>query len=164
MFGIQRWSFAAVLCAAMWAVLAAAARASAVAPAVDLPLQHLYETPVGPLGLMPTPETTHLAGRRVRVAGYMVEEQDPLPGQFKLSLLPVKLAEREDGPADDLPAATVVVHLSAANAQRRIKFDPHPIAVIGTLELGPLEEPDGRISHVRLLLDPDNPTETLHAP
>ena len=133
------------------------------ADVIDLPLNHLYESPVGPLGLAPTAELVDLAGRRVRMKGFMVEEQDPPPGQFKLALLPVKLAEREDGPADDLPAATVVVHLSASHAQRIVRFDPHPIVVTGILEVGPREEPDGRVSHVRLILDSDSPTETTHA-
>jgi hypothetical protein len=136
---------------------------SRAADVVDLPLNHLYESPVGPLGLAPTAELVDLVGRRVRMRGYMVEEQDPLPGQFKLALLPAKLAEREDGPADDLPAATVVVHLAKANAQRVVRFDPHPLVVTGVLEVGPREEPDGRVSHVRLILDPDSPTETSHA-
>ncbi len=133
------------------------------ADVIDLPLNHLYENPVGPLGLAPTAELVDLVGRRVRMRGYMVEEQDPLPGQFKLALLPAKLAEREDGPADDLPAATVVVHLAAANAQRVVRFDPHPLVVTGVLEVGPREEPDGRVSHLRLILDSDSPTETTHA-
>jgi hypothetical protein len=164
MHGISRWLFTCLLSMAAGATATASSPEPAMTTPVDLQLQHLYEFPVGPLGLAPTAELKRLAGRRVRITGYMVEEQEPLAGQFKLTLLPVKLAEREDGPADDLPAATVVVHLSSANALRAVKFDPNPIVVTGTLELGPREEPDGRISQVRLLLDPDHSTESFHAP
>lgn len=122
-------------------------------PPLTLTLDRLYENPVGPYGLEPTADLLGLAGKRVRIAGFMVAEQEPLPGQFKLALLPVKLAEREDGPADDLPAATVFVHLSPANAQRFVKFNPGVLEVVGTLDVGPREEPDGRVSQVRLVLD-----------
>lgn len=150
----------------LFATLAACAAVPTpeVRVATDLSLSHFYKSPIGAYGLEPTEELLSLAGKRVRIIGYMVGEQDPLPAQFKLTSLPVKLAEREDGPADDLPAATVFVHLTGTNAQRVVKFNPERLSIIGILEVGYREEADGRVSHVRLMLDAESPNAHRRSP
>jgi len=53
--------------------------------------------PVGPRGLEPTDKLLRLRDQRVRVQGYMVREEEPLPGLFLLTSMPVALAELADG-------------------------------------------------------------------
>jgi hypothetical protein len=82
-----------------------------------------------------------------------VQEEDSLPGLFLMTPTPVALAERADGPADYLPGATVFVHLRADDTrQKYLAYRPGLWTVVGTLELGGREEPDGRISYVRLVV------------
>ncbi len=122
-----------------------------------LDLHLLFKHPVGPRGLEASPELLALAGHRVRIEGYLVQEEDPAPGQFKLTVIPAALAEREDGPADDLPAATVFVHLPSDESQRTFHIEPSAltqrISVSGMLALGNVQEAQGRVSYIRLMLD-----------
>lgn len=62
------------------------------------------------------------------------------------------MAEAADGPADDLPATAVFVHLQTDQVEP-VPYTPGPLLLTGTLALGPMEETDGRVSAVRLLLD-----------
>jgi hypothetical protein len=127
--------------------------AVAAVPPADLKFAEFYQHPVGPYGLQPSARLLSLDGQRVRIVGYRVDEQEPMPGVFKLTPVPVQLAEQEDGPADDLPGATMFVHLPQAGAGQRAPFQPGPLELVGRLELGAREEVDGRVSYVRLLLD-----------
>lgn len=126
---------------------------SSTARAVELSFSDFYRMPVGPRGLEPTSTLLALNGQRVRVKGYMVHEDEPYPGLFLLAPLAVGLAERADGPADDLPASTLFVHLPADVAGKTVAFRPGPIAVEGVLELGRFEEINERMSYVRLRMD-----------
>jgi hypothetical protein len=119
----------------------------------ELSFDDFYRMPVGPLGLEPTPRLLGLAGQRVRLRGFMVREEEPLPGRFLLTPLPVALSERADGPVDDLPAATVFVHLPSDAAQSLSDYVPGPLVLEGRLELGAFDEADERKSWVRLRLD-----------
>ena len=137
------------------ALLAVACATPHLAPPVDaqLALSDFFVRPVGPRGLEPSPELLALRGKRVLVRGYMVAEQEPYPGLFMLAQVPVELAERADGPADDLPPATLYVHLPPDQRWSTVGFVPGPLELAGTLELGPEEELSGRVSYVRLQLD-----------
>lgn len=119
----------------------------------SLPLSDLFVRPVGPRGLEPTPSLLGLQGKRVLVQGFMVQEEEPLPGYFMLASLPVSLAERADGPADYLPPGTLFVHLPDAQRDEIVAYVRTELEVAGTLELGAKEETSGRISYVRLRLD-----------
>lgn len=139
---------------------AAAADDHPVAPtsadtvAVDLSFRDFYRMPVGPRGLEPTGKLLGLDGRRVRIEGHVVQAEDALPGLFLMTPMPVALAELADGPSDYLPGATVYVHLRADDArQKYLTYRPGLWTVEGTLELGGREEPDGRFSYVRLVVD-----------
>jgi hypothetical protein len=122
--------------------------------AVDLSFRDFYRMPIGPRGLEPTETLLGLDGRRVRIEGYVVQEEDSLPGLFMMTSTPVALAELADGPADYLPGATVFVHLRADDArQKYLTYRSGLWTVVGTLELGGREEPNGRISYVRLVVD-----------
>lgn len=147
----------ALLCGCAVAPHAPADATAAAVPPAELSFEDFYKHPVGPYGLEPTARLLELDGQRVRIVGYMVDEQEPTPGLLKITAVPVQLAELEDGPADDLPGATVFVHLTPAAAGQTVPFKPGPLELVGRLELGSHEEPDGRVSYVRLLLDAEAP-------
>jgi hypothetical protein len=136
------------------------AKTSATAPqpaltakATELSLKEFYKFPVGPRGLEPTPKLLGLKDKRVRITGYMVKEEEPTTGVFMLTPLPVSLAEKEDGPADDLPAATLFVHAPSADKDKILAYRPGIWQLTGILKLGNQEETNGRMSYTRLILD-----------
>ncbi|HYG64797.1 MAG TPA: hypothetical protein VEL74_19610 [Thermoanaerobaculia bacterium] len=125
----------------------------------ELRFDEIFASPVGPGGLEYSAKARGLAGRRVRVAGYMVRRDAAPPGTFLLTPVPVQLHEAEYGLADDLPAATLLVEAPAWRG-RPMPHEPGPLMVTGVLQLGNREEPDGRVSSVRLVLDgPDTPSD-----
>ena len=68
--------------------------------------------------------------------------------------LAVSMAEKEDGPADDMPATVAFVHVENGK-DWVVPHVPGLLKLTGILSLGPKEEPDGRVSAVRLLADAD---------
>lgn len=119
----------------------------------ELSFKDFYKMPVGSKGLEATDKLVSLNGKRVHIQGYMVKEEEPFPGFFMLASLPVSIPEKEDGPSDDLPGSTVFVHMPAEDTQKVLAFRPGVWDLFGTLQLGPKEELNGRISYIRLLLD-----------
>lgn len=119
----------------------------------DLRFDEFFRLPVGRTGLDPGERLRELAGQRVRVLGYVVGEEEPTPGLVMLTARPVALAELADGPADDLPPATLYVHLAPADAGKVVSHQPGLLVVTGTLEVGNRDEANGRVSFVRLRLD-----------
>lgn len=131
-------------------------------PAItDLKPSEIYE-PIGGGGLRYTRKVLALDGRRVRILGYMVDRDTPVPGLLLLAPLPARLHEREAGQADDLPAATLFV-IVPGRAGQILPHTPGPLLLTGTLQLGNREEADGRISSVRLILDSE-PITIRNAP
>lgn len=122
-------------------------------PARELGLREFYKRPVGPQGLEPNEKLLSLNHERVRLQGYLVQEEEPLAGLFLLAPVPVALSELADGPADDLPAATLFVHLAGAYASRFLPYRPGLWSVVGRLELGGMDEANGRRSYVRLVVE-----------
>lgn len=116
-------------------------------------LKEFYKFPMGPRGPEPTEKLLGLNNKRVRITGYMVKEEEPTTGLFMLAPLPVSLAEKEDGPADDLPTATLFVHMPHADAGKAMSFRPGPWELTGILQIGNQEEANGRVSYTRLILD-----------
>jgi hypothetical protein len=146
------------------ATLGAAATLGIPPPAAgiaDLKFAEIYE-PIGGGGLRYSRKSLALDGRKVRILGYMVERDAPVPGLLLLAPVPVRLHEREAGEADDLPAATLFV-IVPDRAAEILPHTPGPLLLTGTLQLGNREESDGRISSVRLILDPE-PTTGSNAP
>lgn len=138
----------------VWSGLASAA-ARAEPEARDLPFAQFFQQPIGPRGLQPTAALRAADGQRVRLVGYMVQQEQPQPGRFLLAPRPVTMSEHADGDADDLPPATVTVLLDAARAHHLVPHRPGRLAIIGRLSVGRAEEADGRVSWVRLQLDPE---------
>src|SRR5436305_8502261 len=92
--------------------LALAAGAAPALDATELKFGQFFRAPVGPRGLEISDTLRGAHGRRVRLVGYMVAQELPSPGRFMLTPRPVRMSEHADGDADDLPPATVTVHLA----------------------------------------------------
>jgi hypothetical protein len=143
------------------AVMLYAAAAAAAAPAqpvsegpVELKFASFFRLPVGPRGLEVSPDLRYANGRRVRLVGYMVLQEQAMPGRFLLTPRPVQLSEHADGDADDLPPATVTVLLDPSQRNRVVVHQPGPQALTGQLQVG-RDEQAGRVSWFRLQLDPE---------
>jgi hypothetical protein len=98
------------------------------------------------------PRLQSLNGRVVRLAGYVAASDQPLHGAFYLCPLPVFLDEGGAG-TGDLPPDSVRVTV-AGRPGWTAPPAPRPIEVVGRLDLGYREEPDGQVSWVRLTVDP----------
>lgn len=121
----------------------------------DLKFSEFY-TPVEGRGLAATPKLTSLNGKRVRILGYMVKRDEPPAGVLLLAARPVQLHDREYGLADDLPPALAYVTVPTMRG-RTVPYTPGLLLLTGVLSVGSREEPDGRVSYVRLALDPPAP-------
>lgn len=118
----------------------------------DLKFGEFFKLPIGPRGLEPSEKLTSLAGKRVRLVGYMARQETPTVGFFVLSPLPVSLGDEDESLADDLPASVIYVHFSAPE-NRPLPYYSGLLRLTGTLSLGAFEESDGHVSSVRLQLD-----------
>jgi hypothetical protein len=121
--------------------------------ATKLDLKDFFKLPVGALGLEPSSKLLSLKNKRVQISGYMVKEEEPTAGLFMIAQLPVNMAEKEDGPADDMPPATLFVHVPPADKNTVVAYRKGLWELTGTLELGNQEEANGRMSYARLILD-----------
>ncbi len=118
----------------------------------NLKFNEFFELPVGPRGLTVTQKLRSLDGKPVRVLGYMVKQGDPHPGLFLFATLPLQVDDRDYGLADDLPPATIFVHLPEYQ-DKIVPYIAGPLLLTGSLSVGNQEEADGRVSLVRLTLD-----------
>ena len=112
-----------------------------------------FVQPVGPYGLQLTETLRQLDGKKVRILGYMARQELPVPGMFLFNAIPVRLNEEHYGLADDLPAATLFVSVPKDRDQV-VRHRTELMLLTGTLSVGNREEADGRISTVRMALDP----------
>ena len=126
---------------------------AALQGATELSFREFYKLPIGPNGLEPTAKLLSLKDKRVHLQGFMVKAEEPVAGIFMVTLVPVNIPEKEDGPSDDLPGATVFVHMPLEDSAKILAFRPGAWDLVGTLQLGAMDESNGRISYVRLLLD-----------
>jgi len=145
---------------ALFVVLAHLAAPALAQPApagepLDLKFSSFFRHPIGPRGLDISEALRAADGRRVRLVGYMVAQESPTPGRFMLTPRPVRLSEDADGAADDLPPTVVTVVLDPGQRERVIAHQPGLLALVGRLQVGREEDPSGRVSWVRLSLDPD---------
>jgi hypothetical protein len=118
----------------------------------DLDFGELFG-PIGARGLEYSPKARALDGKRVRMLGYMVSQDAPVAGMLLLAPFPFQLHETEYGLAEDLPATLVHVRVPD-RADAVVPHTPGLLLLTGELSLEPREEPDGRISNVRLRLEP----------
>lgn len=118
----------------------------------DLAFSRIYRTPIGSQGLELTPETAALVGKKVRVLGFMVRQAKPSPGVALLAPFPLVTNELEYSLSDDLPVSTIFVDVPEY-ADIAVPHAQDPLLLTGRFETGPREEADGRVSHLRLVLD-----------
>jgi len=135
-------------------VAAAGATGSPRHDAADLKFHEFFKLPIGPRGLEATERLKSLAGQRIRIVGYMVRRDPPANGYFVLSPVPASIGNEDEDLADDLPASVAFVHIGD-HATQALAFRPGLLRLTGMLSLGPQEESDGRVSSVRLQLDPE---------
>lgn len=110
--------------------------------------------PVGPLGLNISQTVKRFQGQRVRLTGFVVQQEVATLGGFLLTTRPVQMSQHADGEADDLPPATVFVSLDPSQQDWAVAHARGLVEVTGTLDIGRLEERNGRVSWFRLRLDP----------
>lgn len=130
------------------------AQDSPAATVTELRFADLFATPVGPNGLQPGTRLLAADGQRVRITGYMVAQERPRPGRFFLTPRPLVMSEHADGDADDLPPGTVLVLMPPLERDVTPLRTRGLLQLTGTLQVGREEHDDGRVSWVRLLLDP----------
>ncbi|MEX8493922.1 hypothetical protein [Sphaerotilus sp.] len=123
-------------------------------PVTVLRFSEFFASPIGIEGLQLTDQLRAAAGRRVRITGYMVAQEFPRPGRFFLTPRPLVMSEHADGDADDLPPSTVVVILPPAESDLTPMRTRGLLQLTGTLSVGRQELDDGRVSWVRLALEP----------
>lgn len=105
----------------------------------------------GPQGLAPSARARSLAGREIRLVGFMVETEEPSVGGFWVASRPVECDEGGGGTGDLPPDAVRVV--LRANPGEPVPHVPGPLAVTGVLEIGLASGPEGPPSTFRLLVD-----------
>jgi hypothetical protein len=124
--------------------------------AEPLLFKDFFRFPVGPRGLEIAPKLQQAHGKRVRLTGYMVQQENgSKPGQFFFTPRPVQMSEHADGDADDLPPATVLVQLAPEQAHWMVPHARGLMELQGTLSVGRQEADDGRVTWVQLQLSPD---------
>jgi hypothetical protein len=102
-------------------------------------------------GLRPSEKLRSLAGKRVRLVGFMAQLELPPTGAFYLVPRPVHCDESGGGTAD-LPPESVLV-LSAGSTGKVVPFLAGALELTGTLELGKALDSEGRVAAFRLRLD-----------
>ncbi len=153
------WLCAALCGALAWPALAQQSHVpeSSIAPATPneplLPFADFFKRPMGSRGAEMTPALLAANGQRVRLRGYMVQQERAAQGRFLFTPRPVHMSEQADGDADDLPAAWAMVYLDPAQQDFAIPYQRGLLELSGVLNVGRLEESDGRVSWVRLQLD-----------
>ncbi|MBO9663444.1 hypothetical protein [Dokdonella sp.] len=126
---------------------------AAPAGVTDLKFRELFKLPVGPQGLEPTEKLAGLDGKRVRIVGYMVQQEPPIAGGFMLSPLPVAAGDADDSYADDIPASAIFVTLPKG-ADTIVPPLAGLIQLTGTLHVGARDMAGaGRVAPAVLELD-----------
>ncbi|BDU74648.1 hypothetical protein [Mesoterricola silvestris] len=101
--------------------------------------------------LKPSARVLALAGSRVKLVGFMAKMEVAPKGAFYLAPRPVACDEEGGGTADLPPEAVYVVVRSSPGEE--IAYTPRALEVTGQLQVGYRCEPDGRVTHLRLILD-----------
>jgi hypothetical protein len=123
--------------------------------ATDAPILNfgdLLQQPIGPQGLVIAPTAKRMQGQSIRMRGFMVKSEEDAIGQFYFVPMPIQMSEHSDGPANDLPASTVLVKLDSSQASWAVPHKAGPIVLEGTLQVGRHEDSDGTVSWFQLQL------------
>ena len=117
-----------------------------------LVLTDLIKRPVGPEGLEFSDHVKALEGQRIKVTGFMIHTDWADRTTFMLADYPSNVSEREFGACDDLPPMQLFVKTPPG---KETGFQRGVLQLVGTLRLGPADEPYDRRSFIRLEVDPD---------
>ncbi len=120
---------------------------------IDLKFGEMFKMPIGPKGLEPTDKLLSLNGKRVRLIGFMAEQETSAKGVIILTPMPVSLGDEDESLSDDLPGNAAFVHLASPYADKPVPNMRGLLHLSGTLQLGPQDEADGHVSSIRLMLD-----------
>jgi hypothetical protein len=147
----------------------------------ELKFAEFYKMPVGARGLEVTNRLKQLEGKTVRLVGYFVFEdwstcscptpdavakphggraqpawmQHVIPGRAMMSGLPMSVSLGHYGLSEDLPPQLAFVRIGSRFGEP-VFHRPGLFAVTGKLSLGNQEEPDGRVSFVRLEVEEES--------
>lgn len=116
-------------------------------------MEEIFNFPAGPRGLEYSAKAKSLDGTKVSVRGHMVRHAHADPQVFLFAPTRLVLFQAENGTADDLPPFALHVITEKAPTGQAARYLREELQLLGTLQLGPRQEIDGRISHARLLLD-----------
>ena len=156
---LQTISIAAIVCALSIAIHAAPTTLPPLPAGVtELKFNEFFVNPVGPRGLELSEKLRDLEGKRVRILGYMAHRDAQPPGVFLLTPIPVEVHDHDNSLAEDFPANVVQVLVPTLRDQP-VPYSPGLMLLTGTLSVGNRPEPDGRVSLVRLELDPPSPAK-----
>jgi hypothetical protein len=108
------------------------------------------------------PRVLELAGSRVRVRGWLVVFEAPVPDAFWLAPRPIFQDESGAG-SGDLPPSAVRVRAPAA-VVRALPEGTAPVEAVGRLEVGRELDADGRPSLVRVVVDDPRDVVRLSPP
>lgn len=111
--------------------------------------------------LRPSQRVEQLAGKRVRVDGFMAHLEQAPKGAFWLCRTPLEIDEGGAG-TGDLPVESILVVLTPPS-DRRVPPLRGPLRVEGKLEVGRKEAPDGTLSLFRIVLDAAHSRKTTHS-
>jgi hypothetical protein len=171
-FSYPTWVSHAIFQRSLWAVLVlgmafswgsamAQSNTSAITSAtpsgqvLELRFADFFRSPIGTKGLEITDKLQQAHGQQVRLVGYLVQQETPVPGRFMFTARPVQMSEHADGEADDLPPATVMVYLDPQYQDWLVPHVRGPVALQGVLSVGRSQASDGRVSWVQLQLGPE---------
>ena len=119
-------------------------------PASPIEFRELFDS--GP-SLKPSAKALALDGKRVRIAGFMAEMEEPIEGAFYLVPRPIKLDESGGG-TGDLPLESVLIVVPGSEG-RMLSHVDGALEGTGVLEIGNRADERGRVSNFRLRLDRD---------
>jgi len=123
--------------------------------ATPLELQALFKMPIGPQGLEVSDTVLNASGKKVRLTGYMVKNEVPMPGVFMLAPRPVQMSEHADGDANDLPASVCWVYLDDRQKNWLVPHVPGLLTLEGQFTFKRIEASDGSVAWFHLNLAPD---------
>ncbi len=101
--------------------------------------------------LKPSEKLLGMNGKRVRLVGFMAQLESPPRGAFFLCPRPITCDEEGAGTADLPPESVLVIARSWKG--KAIPFSPRTLEVTGILAVGNLQDEEGRVSFIRLILD-----------
>jgi hypothetical protein len=115
----------------------------------EISFRELFKATSGGEQLQYTDRAKELAGKTVRITGYIIRQSQPIPWAFMFSPIPQSIHEQEYGLCDDLPVTAIHVFLPRSAQPIPPRYSG-PVSVTGVLELGGREEADGRSSVARV--------------